>query len=80
MIEEFIKYMNNINNKNGKFIILDYDYEIIEIQKYLCYLLKNCYIYTYINNDNNQGYQIYKNRLFFIIKHSKKKYYIKIIN
>jgi len=80
MIEEFIKYMNNINNKNGKFIILDYDYEIIEIQKYLCNLLKNCYIYTFINNDNNQGYQIYKNKLFCIFKHGKKKYYIKIIN
>ncbi len=74
LIVEYI--INDDNHKIGKKIIINNNIELIRIQLILCKLLENCYIYTYMNTDRNTAFQLYKNKLFGIIKQNHNMIYI----
>jgi hypothetical protein len=71
MIDIIINFMNSNDNY---IIIHDINYDLISLQKILCKKLNNCYIYTFINNDNyhNIAYQIYNNKIFCLYKQNNK--------
>lgn len=67
----FVNYMNNNNNIYGIKILIEK--ELIFIQKELCKILNNCYVYIY-NQDN--CYLIYNKKIFGIIKQNNHNYFI----
>jgi hypothetical protein len=73
----FFDFMNN-DIKNTEMIILNENYNLIELQKNLSKKLENCYIYNnFCNVDyNNVIFNTYKNKIFGINKISDYTYYI----
>jgi|LakMenEpi03Aug12_release.lakeMendotaPanAssembly.Ray.scaffolds.fasta_scaffold406411_2 hypothetical protein len=75
-INEIIDYMNNKNyHDRGKRIYIN-GVSLLDIQKILCKILKECYIYTEMKQDINTSFQIYKNNLFGFIKQNNNMLYI----
>jgi len=72
-MEEIIDFIN-VDNLNGKTILINKT--ILEIQCILCKKLKDCYIYTEIINDKHIGIQLYKKKLYGLVKNNDNMIYI----
>jgi hypothetical protein len=79
-LDIFVNYIIHDNNI-GKIIILDKDKDIslIKLQKYLCKVINNCFVFVdnkYDDYYDNIIYQLYNNNIFGIIKQKKNTFYI----
>ena len=76
-LDIFVNFIKN-NIKNGKTIILQEDIDLIELQKYLCKMLNNSYIFInyYDKYYKNIIYQSDNNNIFGIIKKTRNIFYI----
>jgi hypothetical protein len=76
--------INNIfdNDNDNYLIILEEEMNVYELQKKLCFTIKNCYIYDNLifNNSDNIAYINYNDKIYMIIKQSSKRFYIKYVN
>lgn len=77
-LDIFVNYIIDDNN-NGKIIILDKDISLIKIQRYLCKVINNCFVFVdnkYDDYYDNIAYQLYNNNIFGIIKQKTNTFYI----
>ena len=60
-LDIFVNYIIDDNNK-GKIIILDKDISLIKLQRYLCKVINNCFVFIdnkYDDYYDNIVYQLY---------------------
>jgi hypothetical protein len=77
-LDIFVNYIIDDNN-NGKIIILDKDISLIKLQRYLCKVINNCFIFVdnkYDNYYDNIVYQLYNKNIYGIIKQKKNTFHI----
>jgi len=77
-LDIFVNYIIDDNNK-GKIIILDKDISLIKLQRYLCKVINNCFVFIdnkYDDYYDNIVYQLYNNKIYGIIKQNKNTFYI----
>ena len=77
-LDIFVNYIIDDNN-NGKIIILDKDISLIKLQRYLCKVINNCFVFIdnkYDDYYDNIVYQLYNKNIYGIIKQKKNTFHI----